>query len=193
MTAGVRIAGGDWRGRVLRVPRGARPTPGRVREALFAIWGERVSGAVVLDLFSAAGTVALEALSRGAARVVCIDSSAPALQQLRRNVEDLDADARVLIRRAELPEGLAGLAAGLGRFDLVFADPPYAFDRYPQLLRQAAPLLHVDGSLAIEHAARLEVPRCEEILRCDDRRIYGESAISFYRVASGPAGHGSGD
>ena len=64
MKPGVRITGGEFRGRGLAVPPGARPTEGRVREALFSIWNDRIEGARVLDLFAGSGVVGLEALGR---------------------------------------------------------------------------------------------------------------------------------
>ena len=77
----MRIIAGQWRGRRLRVPPGeqVRPTQGKVREALFARLGERVPGAVVLDLFAGSGALGLEALSRGAESVTFVERARPAL------------------------------------------------------------------------------------------------------------------
>jgi 16S rRNA (guanine966-N2)-methyltransferase len=90
--AGVRIAGGRHRGRLIRVPAEVRPTSGRVREALFSIWMERLTGAKLLDLFAGAGVIALEALSRGAAEVACVDRSNVALGVIAANAVSLDQD-----------------------------------------------------------------------------------------------------
>ena len=85
----MRVVAGKWGGRVLRAPRGltVRPTGDRVREAVFGILGDRVEGASVLDLFAGTGAMALEALSRGAAGAVLVESSPEALEVAGRNVQ----------------------------------------------------------------------------------------------------------
>ncbi len=182
---GVRITGGDFRGRALAVPPGARPTEGRVREALFSIWRERLEGARVLDLFAGSGAVGLEALSRGALSALAVDAGLRAVKTLESNAERL-GERLLEIRRLNLPAGLARLVEeGAGTFDLVYADPPYNFAPYPELLLAVAPLLAPDGEIAAEHSARRELPvEVGPLTRVDVRR-YGESAISFYRLGSG--------
>ncbi len=180
---GVRIAGGAHRGRVLTVPSRARPTEGRVREALFAIWQDRIEGARFLDLFAGSGAVAFEAAGRGALEVVAVESD-------RRTLKGLAAARRTLgegiltLWRARLPAGLEELAAHRdGRpFDLVFADPPYGFTAYQQLLDRLAPLLAADAEVAVEHSSRARLPEeAGDLVRVDVRR-YGETALSFYRL-----------
>lgn len=121
---GVRITGGAARGRPLAVPPGARPTEGRVREALFSIWSGRLEGARVLDLFAGSGVVALEALGRGAFSACAVDQALAAVKTLEANAAKVGEP--LAIRKLRLPEGLARLAGDAsGPFDLVFADPPY--------------------------------------------------------------------
>jgi 16S rRNA (guanine966-N2)-methyltransferase len=174
---GVRVTGGSFRGRGLTVPPGARPTEGRVREALFSIWGDRLDRARVLDLFSGSGVVGLEALSRGALAVLFVDDSLRAVKTLQENAAQLGE--KIEIRKLSLPTGLARLS---GPYDLVFADPPYGFGDYESLLAGIAPLLAADGEIAVEHATRKEVPiEIGPLVRTDVRR-YGDSSLSFYRV-----------
>lgn len=178
----VRITGGLHRGRYLTVPQGARPTEGRVREALFSIWKEPLDdGARVLDLFAGSGVVGLEAAGRGALRVVCVERDRRAFSLLQSNRDRL-GEALVEIRRGELPGVLEELLSrGDGPFDLVFADPPYKFSSYAELLAGVAPLLAETGEVAIEHSARTEMPaESSGLVRVDQRR-YGECALSFYR------------
>lgn len=185
----VRVTGGLHKGRLLAVPPQARPTEGRVREALFSIWHEPLAeGARVLDLFAGSGVVGLEAAGRGALRVVCVDwdkRSFPILQSNRDRLEEALVDLRVL----ELPSGLAELAEREGKgFDLVFADPPYRFSGYAALLAAVAPLLAAGAEVAVEHSARASVPaevpiEGGRLVRVDQRR-YGESALSFYRAGA---------
>ncbi len=113
-------------------PRGVRPTSDRLREALFSSLGADVEGSTWLDLFAGSGAVGIEALSRGAARVVMIDREASALQVIRRNLlrcgiatgfEDYQEEAFAFLRRHE-PAPVR----------YIFLDPPYRFDRYEALL-----------------------------------------------------------
>lgn len=178
----VRITGGAHKGRTVAVPPGARPTEGRVREALFSIWREPLeAGARVLDLFAGSGVVGLEAAGRGALRVVCVDFDRRSFPLLQGNRDRL-GEGLVELRRLDLPAGLAELARrGEGPFDLVFADPPYRFSGYAALMAAVAPLLAEDGELAVEHSARVTLPaEIAGLVRVDHRR-YGESALSFYR------------
>jgi 16S rRNA (guanine966-N2)-methyltransferase len=183
-SSGVRLSGGLHRGRVLAVPPGARPTEGRVREALFSIWNERLDGARWLDLFAGSGAAALEALGRGAMSALAVDQSAAALETIEANAAKLREP--LALRRLALPAGLSRLAAdeggiGSGPFDLVFADPPYAFDAHEILLCGIEPLLAEDGEIAVEHSTRRVLPPTAGGLVRTDTRRYGESALSFYR------------
>lgn len=176
----VRITGGALRGHRVAVPHGARPSEGRVREALFSRWQERLPGARFLDLFAGSGAVGLEAVSRGAAFVLCVESDLRTVRQLEATSRRL-AGGLVRVRRANLPAGLPAVAQG--PFELAFADPPYRFRAYGALLVAAAPLLAPDGELAIEHSTRVELPGQTEALVLSDQRRYGESALSFYRLS----------
>ena len=182
MKPGVRITGGEFRGRGLAVPPGARPTEGRVREALFSIWNDQIQGARVLDLFAGSGVVGLEALGRGALSALAVDQNLRAVETLETNAGKL-GERLLEIRRLTLPAGLARLQAGA--FDLVYADPPYNFPLYTELLEAVAPLLATDGEVAVEHMSRRELPIEVGPLTRVDVRKYGDSAISFYRRGPG--------
>lgn len=186
---GPRIFAGHHRGRVLRVGRGARPTEGRVREALFNIWSQRVEGCHFLDLFAGSGAMGLEALSRGAARVAWVEKAAEAAAAIRRNLGDLGnlgesagrrQETRVL--RLDLPAQAPRIAEAGASWDLVYADPPYAFADYETLAASVAPHLAPDGLMAIEHSARHNLgDRGEPFssLRITDRRVWGDCAVTF--------------
>jgi 16S rRNA (guanine966-N2)-methyltransferase len=207
---GVRLTGGAFRGRSLAVPAGARPTEGRVREALFSIWRERLDGSRFLDLFAGSGAVGIEAAGRGALWVVCVDQDAQAVRAVAANVSTLTGGRAASVaagraaslgggvieaRRLTLPGGLARLAAecdaadartaaGLrpAVFDLVFADPPYRFDAFEPLLLALPPLLAAGAEVAIEHSARRDLPPAAGPIVRTDLRRYGESALAFYRA-----------
>lgn len=155
-----------------------------MREALFSMWGDRIEGARVLDLFAGSGVVGLEALGRGALSVLCADESLRAVQTLEKNAELLK-EKTAAIRRLTLPAGLARLAAeGAGPFDLVYADPPYSFNLYDELLAGVVPLLAGDAEVVVEHSSRRDMPvQAGPLVKVDTRR-YGESSLSFYRKGS---------
>lgn len=184
MGKGVRISGGRYRGHRLAVPRAARPTEGRVREALFSIWQDRLTGARLLDLFAGSGSVSVEAISRGALWSLAVEGDLQAIRTLARNRTMLPPGS-LQIKRLRLPGGLAALVEeGLGPFDLVFADPPYRFSGYRGLVEAVEPLLAPDASVAIEHSARFDLPAEVGRSVLTDRRRYGESALSFYSKVS---------
>lgn len=122
----VRIIGGKWRGRRLKVPevKDLRPTPDRVRETLFNWLAPSIVGAHCLDLFAGTGALGFEALSRGAADVVMVDNSSTVVKLLQEQLVLLQSD-HALIYQAQLPEQLR---AAHQPFDIVFLDPPYQSD-----------------------------------------------------------------
>lgn len=195
-TRGVRITGGELKGRVVKVPASARPTEGRVREALFSMWAQEVPGSRLLDLYAGSGAVAVEAVSRGALTVVAVEGDGRAFRELEANLRQLGLRGVVEIHRGKLPGCLGPwVEEGRSPFHFIFADPPYAQGAheggYEALLRAAARLLAPEGQMAIEHSARVELPRELEIrwlasqetrhLVRADVRSYGESGLSFYR------------
>src|SRR4030081_15142 len=135
----MRIVGGDLRGRTLYPVPGSstRPTADRVRQSLFDALGQRMDGLAVLDLYAGTGALALEALSRGAARARLVENHARARGRIFHNLSALEYDDRSRVLRAEVPEALRQLRGE--RFDLVFSDPPY-------VLRAAQPTLEALAS-----------------------------------------------
>ncbi len=121
----MRVSGGELRSRQIRVPRGRtiRPTPGRVKEALFSIVGPRLLDAAVLDLYAGTGAIGFEALSRGAAHATFVEAHAPTARQLRRTASILGVAERTTVVAAPAERAARAL---VGPFDFVYADPPYA-------------------------------------------------------------------
>ena len=134
----MRITAGAMRGRVITVPNvpGLRPTPSKVRQALFNILGS-VDGFRILDLFAGSGIMALEALSRGAASATSIEQDRRAVKALQQSRDTLNMSDQWVIQTGSVEQGLARLAGKA--FDLIFADPPYArgfTEVLPDLLTQ---------------------------------------------------------
>ena len=124
----VRIIGGCWRRRVLRFPDALalRPTPDRVRETLFNWLGQSLEDLQCLDLFAGSGALGLEAASRGAARVVLVDSAGSVVAALRENLHALGAsDPEVEVHCSDAIQFAARCLDKQQRFDVIFVDPPY--------------------------------------------------------------------
>jgi 16S rRNA (guanine966-N2)-methyltransferase len=181
----VRVIAGDLKGQRLVAPRGwkVRPTSDRVREAIFSALGEQVAGATVLDLYSGTGALAIEALSRGAARAVLVDrDTRPALG----NVERLRLSARAELVRADVARWLERVSeqAETGRFDLIFVDAPYRLaDRVAQDLNTHLPRLLAPGGRAIVESGAGKPLRIDSLERLRQRR-YGAADVSIYGEAS---------
>jgi 16S rRNA (guanine966-N2)-methyltransferase len=150
----LRIIGGTWRGRTWRFPDGEiRPTPDRVRETLFNWLAPEISGARCLDLFAGSGALGLEALSRGAGRVVFVEKSAATAQELRQTLALWGGEraAAAQVQRADAKRFLMG---PVELFDVAFLDPPFAAG----LLGEAAARLEQGGWLAPNAAVYAECP-----------------------------------
>jgi 16S rRNA (guanine966-N2)-methyltransferase len=187
----MRVIGGELGGRTLVAPRGmaTRPTSDRAREALFSILRD-VAGAAVLDLYAGTGALGIEALSRGAASAIFVESGAPALVALRKNLDALDLRARARILGQPVARALAEVAAA-GPFDLVFIDPPYVLVRdVPAAVGRlcAAPnALGPDVRVVLEHGSRDPAPDLPGLER-GPTRVYGDTSLTFFMRFPGPLG-----
>ena len=174
----MRVVAGELGGRRLRPPPGrrTRPTADKVREALFSILGE-VQGSRVLDLFAGSGALGIEALSRGAASAVFVDSAAAAAAAVRGNLSDLGVEGDV--QRRDALRYLSS-AAGERLFDLVLIDPPY--DSAAGLagpLAELLPPVLTDNALIVTESHKrqpLELP-----FPLARERIYGDTRLAVHR------------
>ncbi len=179
MSRRMRLSGGERAGQKLAAPKGkrTRPTPAKVREALFAVLGKRVEGARVLDLFAGSGALGFEAISRGAGSVVFVDNDAVAVMSIRRNAVHLIPDPE---RWRILPmSAMRALRTLRGTFDVVLIDPPYqrgAAEELTMLMQRA--LLSRDGVAVVEHPSMSEAP-LPSSLRMLKQAKYGDTALTF--------------
>jgi 16S rRNA (guanine966-N2)-methyltransferase len=189
----MRVVAGRLGGRSLRAVPGSatRPTSDRVREALFAVLGDRVDGARVLDLFAGTGALAVEALSRGAERAVLVEQAAPAVAVIRANLAALGLTGDATVRRTRAETYLRTQRDG--PFDLVFLDPPYAAGVglvTGLLARLASGALAPGASVVVEAAARAEAPVWPPGLVPDAPRRYGDTALHLAVWTPAAAGPG---
>jgi 16S rRNA (guanine966-N2)-methyltransferase len=187
-----RIIAGSRRGRTLVVPAGreTRPTSDRVREALFSRLEHEgvVDGARVLDLYAGSGALGLEAASRGAARVLLVDSGREAARACRRNVTDLGLDDVATVQQVAVGALLG--AAPDRRYDLVLLDPPYALaeeELAAVLVRLADGWLDERAVLVLERGTRGPEPAWPAGLVRFDQRRYGETTLWFAEPTVEPA------
>ena len=169
----IRIIGGTHKRRLIRFPdmlgvESFRPTPDRVRETLFNWLGQNLDGKRCLDVFSGSGALAFEAASRGALKVIAVESSKAAMQAMTKNANVLDMANLKLVNA----DAFGFLAATPEKFDAIFIDPPFAQDWWARL----APLI-----------ARVAAPEalvyCEYVKELKDKDLPG-----FTRTRHGRAG-----
>ncbi len=190
----MRIIGGQFSGRRLAAPKGrdTRPTADRTREALFSLLGARddveFEGARIIDLFAGSGALGLEAMSRGGAWCLFVETDAAARGAIRDNIEALGLFGATRIHRRSAASLGAKPASAGPPFDLAFLDPPYEH-------ALAAPALATlrdggwlaDGAVAIVEQAKGETPVAVEGFAEVDRRVYGAAQIGIYKFRKGAA------
>jgi 16S rRNA (guanine(966)-N(2))-methyltransferase RsmD len=182
----MRIIAGSLRSRTLQAPPGlaTRPTSDRLRETLFNVLSPRIERAELLDLYAGSGAVGIEAISRGAARVVFVERAASALKVLRANL------ARLEIKEGyEVQAGSANafLRRGGAGFDVVFLDPPYdAEAEYGATLGllggAASELLRRGAAVIAEHRRKEKLSENYGVLERTRLLEQGDAALSFYSM-----------
>ena len=189
VVAGLRILGGALRGRRLEgesLP-GVRPTSARVREALFDVLGARVTGCDFLDLYAGTGAVGLEALSRGAARAVFVESSRRAARSLEKNLDALAQTGAAEILEMDAELALRRLAGRGERFGIVSLDPPWDLEDASDVLPQAAGVVAPGGVLVVEHRTS-RPPAVPAGLVAGRVYRHGDASLSLF--LAGPASSG---
>lgn len=171
-----RIVAGSAKGRTLKVPaKGTRPTSERVREALFSRLEHLgyVEDCEVLDLYAGSGALGLEAASRGASYVECVESSRQAAALIKQNVRELGL--AVVVAHAKVQTWLA--APSNRRFDLVVVDPPYDLseEELAANLEALMPHLAGDALVVVERSVRSPEPTWPAGLGRNDERRWGDT------------------
>lgn len=174
----VRISGGEWRSRLLRFPdvAGLRPTPDRVRQAVFNWLGQDMHGQNCLDLFAGTGAMGFEALSRGAQSLVLIEKSAAAYQALKENQQILKAEHVAVFNM----DAQSFLAQNQQAFNAIFLDPPYNQGWLDKILPLLKSHLAPEGVVYVEaEYVLVDTPQWQVIKR-------GKAGNVFYHLLKFP-------
>ena len=158
-----------------------RPAMDRVRESVFSILGD-LTGQSFLDLFSGSGVIGIEAASRGAAPVVCVEGDGKKKAVLSQNLSMVETEKTLIISSAEKYLKTCGRA-----FDLIFLDPPFPYKKKEQLLEMidTYAVLKPEGRMLIHYPAEDRLPERTEGLLRDRLKKYGRSLVAFYRPDTG--------
>jgi 16S rRNA (guanine(966)-N(2))-methyltransferase RsmD len=176
----MRVITGTARGKRLETRNGkaVRPTPERVKEALFSIIQFEIEGRRVLDLFAGSGQLGIEALSRGAKQTVFVDSSRESADVVRRNVELCGFQDSAEIVNMDFA---AYLTRNTEKFDIAFLDPPYRTGILERALPLAAEHMNKGGTIVCENPSDEAMMDSAGDFRCVRSYRYGKIILTLYR------------
>lgn len=177
----MRITGGKLKGRVIKCPDGIiRPAMDRMRESVFAVLGD-LSGKSWLDLFSGSGTIAIEAVSRGAEHVELCEKDKIKINTILENVSVTESQCGVKIQCHFMPVEYF-IKRCKNSFDYIFFDPPFPYKFHEQLVLEADKkgMLNKDGTILVHRPEEHFMPEKIGNLTRTDQRIYGRSIVDFY-------------
>ena len=181
----IRVIAGRFGGRLLDAPREnntrTKPMGERIRNAMFNSIGNEINGAQVLDAFAGTGAVGLEALSRGAARVTFIERDKIAQKILSNNVSSLGVQNEAKIISAPVNSWIE--SGGAGKYDIIFADPPYKNPQFSTVSKLFG-LLKPGGLMVLSHPGRGEEPNLGNEIVVVDNRSYGNAYLTSFRRES---------
>lgn len=181
----MRIIGGDAKGRRIYSPKknNIRPTSDGIKESLFNILQE-VSGKAFLDLFAGCGNVGLEALSRGAAKVVFVEKNPVMVNAIKRNLLELGINNKYQILETEAAKGIKKLRSKGEQFDFLFVDPPYEKGFVGKIFQCLCDgeMISSEGVVIFQHSVREHIPgTLTGTFMLTDQRRYGDTHISFFK------------
>ncbi len=185
----MRIISGTRKGRRLETLRGRtlRPTSDRVKESLFNILGREVEDKVIIDLFAGTGNLGIEALSRGARKVIFVEKQRQAIRFIKKNLTQLGMETRSEILPMDAIRSIDILQERRESFDLILMDPPYGRGLIQRTLKKltAQNIYRKDSILIIEHTRREPLPDMMEGWDLVRQRRIGNTMISFLTPQTG--------
>jgi 16S rRNA (guanine(966)-N(2))-methyltransferase RsmD len=183
----MRVIAGSARGVPLAAPRdrSTRPITDRVKETLFAILGDRVPDAHVLDLYAGSGAIGIEALSRGAASADFVERGRSAVAVLRANLDRTRVAASAAVHATDVERFLAEADADRS-WDLAILDPPYELRAIVAPLAALRPHLAPGAVVVVKHFWRTEIPEVADLPVVRQRR-FGETMLTFLEARGAEA------
>lgn len=182
----MKIIAGIYRGLKLRSLPGKeiRPTPGRIREAIFDIISNKIVGAEFLDLFSGTGAVGIEAISRGAKKVTFVEIDVRAVNLIKENLKIIYKDSLPTIIRNNSLQAIKSLNINQIKFDIVFLDPPYFKNYYLKTLQEIdkSTIINEGGLIIVQHSTNVEVKSDFKNIFFLKERKYGNSKITIFYI-----------
>ncbi len=188
----MRISAGEFKGRKIGTKKifakkagreDLRPTPAKVREAIFDILRDETTGASVIDLYAGTGTVGIEALSRGARSVVFVESVRSRAKAISDLIDRLGLADKATVHCEETELFLKRASLTGETYDIIFADPPYASAEMEKIVPLIAKygILDAQGALICEHGPKAVVLEEAEDLKIRKQYRYGDTRLALYR------------
>ena len=180
------IIGGQFKGRVIEMPKSIKPTSNKAREALFEILKVRIEGSRFLDLYCGSGAIGIEALSRGAKSVTFLDNNPNCIKILKKNLTQLDIlnSSIVNIYHKDVLKALETIRTHERPFDIIFLDPPYYKDIAKNTLMAISnyDILARNTIIAAEIYKKDILPEEIGTLKKFRTSIYGDTKLEFYKI-----------
>ena len=177
----LRVSGGRYKGRTLRVAPGSttRPSSQVVRAALFSIISPQIENAKVLDLFAGTGSLGIEALSRGALKAHFVENNHKQFIALNKNLENFSLANETKVFPVSVEKALDTFTE---TYDVVFLDPPYDYPGVDNLVVKIikSKILVENGTIILEHSRRVSAPKELPDVRLVKEKTYGDTQISIY-------------
>ena len=184
----MRISGGLAKGRKIKLvhgPEPLRPTPAKVREALFDILRKKIEGATFVDLYAGTGAIGIEAMSRGALKAIFVEDNRFRVEEIRRLVRSAGFTEKSMIIAKKARLFLADAFRKNEKFDIIFLDPPYHTEEIEHVLSDLGEmdLLKSGGVVVAEHFVKRKLPTISGRLQLIKDYTYGDTVLSVYSVS----------
>lgn len=178
----MQIITGRFRGRIIKMPSGIRPTENKVRKAVFDILSD-INGLSFLELFAGSGAVGLEALSQGAKEAVFVENNSKCIRVIKDNLSALGC-LKFRVIGQEATRAIEGFYKHKQSFDIIFLDPPYYKDGLKKALQilSAYDILTPNGYIIAQHFKKENLPEAMGDLILFKQARYGDTALSFYKM-----------
>lgn len=181
----MKVIGGDYKGRIIEMPKDIRPTSDKVRKALFEILKGCIKGARFLDLYCGSGAIGIEALSRGAEKAAFIDDNRSCISILKRNLAKLGILQGLYdIYSKDCIDAIRRGGTMCRPYDIVFLDPPYYKDLAKNTLKRLSDcdILTPNALVIAEVFKKESLPEELGVFRKIRSCKYGDTVLEFYRL-----------